>query len=91
GEMVGLGEDTNRFHRDVVELALSLPIDSILPIGQAAVSACRAVDASRMLLLPREEIAQHLKRRLSPETTVLIKGSRALELETLVEELQPSD
>ena len=93
GEMLGLGRDTERYHREIVRLALSLPIDAILPIGEAAIAACRAADASKIVLLPREEIGRHLARQVAPRqaaqsTIVLIKGSRVLELETLVDELQ---
>ncbi len=94
GEMHELGGDTERYHREIVRLALSLPIDAILPIGEAAIAACRrAADASKIVLLPREKMGRHLARQLAPRrvaqpTIVLIKGSRALELETLVEELQ---
>lgn len=94
GEMHELGGDTERYHREIVRLALSLPIDAILPIGEAAIAACRrAADASKIVLLPREKMGRHLarqpaSRRVAQSTIVLIKGSRALELETLVEELQ---
>jgi len=89
GEMVGLGIDAERYHREIVRLALALPIDAILPVGEAAISACRAAGSSKIMLLPREEIGSHLlAQEPLPSTIVLIKGSRALELETLVEELQ---
>jgi len=89
GEMVGLGIDTERYHREIVRLALTLPIDAILPVGEAAIAACRAADSSKVMLLPREEIGSHLlTQKPVPSTIVLIKGSRTLELETLVEELQ---
>jgi len=88
GEMYGLGGDTERYHREIVRLALTLPIDAILPIGEAAIAACRAANSSKVVLLPREEIGSHLLRQVEQSTIVLIKGSRALELETLVEELQ---
>ena len=89
GEMVGLGVDAERYHREIVRLALALPIDTILPIGEAAISACLAAGSSKIMLLPREEIGSRLLAQGPlPSTIVLIKGSRALELETLVEELQ---
>lgn len=89
GDMFGLGSDTERYHHEVARLALSLPIDAILPIGEAAVAACRAADDSRIVLLPREEVGRHV-RQMASQTILLIKGSRALGLETLVDELQLS-
>ncbi len=87
GEMHGLGAETDGFHREVIRLALSLPIDAILPIGEAAVTACRATDEAPVILLPRGEIVRHV-RQLAPQMIVLIKGSRALGLEALVEDLR---
>lgn len=89
GDMLGLGENEDHYHREIARLASSLPIDTILPVGQAATAACRAVDTSRLVVLPQEDIVRHLTTgKLGPEAVVLIKGSRALELENLVEELR---
>lgn len=87
GEMIGLGAETDRFHRDVLRLALSLSIDAILPIGKAAITACRAANDTTVILLPRSEVVRTV-RRLAPRMIVLIKGSRVLELDALVEELR---
>jgi UDP-N-acetylmuramoyl-tripeptide--D-alanyl-D-alanine ligase len=87
GEMLGLGVDTDRFHREIANLALSLPIDTVLPLGESSVAACQAANDPRIVTLPRQDIATAV-RRLAPPTVVLIKGSRALGLEALVEELQ---
>jgi UDP-N-acetylmuramyl pentapeptide synthase len=97
GEMLGLGTDSARFHREIARLALHLPIDAVLPIGDAAIAACHAVteasattegfeDVSRVVILPRDEIKAWID-GFSDSRVVLVKGSRALALENLVDEL----
>jgi UDP-N-acetylmuramoyl-tripeptide--D-alanyl-D-alanine ligase len=88
GDMLGLGPDTERYHRDILQLALSLSIDRVVPIGTAATTACRAVSDPRIASMPREKIVPCLLGHLGPASVVLIKGSRALKLETLVDQLR---
>jgi len=91
GDMLGLGTASERFHREVAQLALQLPIDVILPVGQAAIAACQAVapasDSSKIVILPRNEVSSWIV-AYSPAMVVLVKGSRGLALETLAAELQ---
>jgi len=90
GEMRGLGTETSRYHREILDLALSLPIDLILPVGEAAVDACRDVVSPAVVLMPdRARLLQRL-RSLPKNAVVLIKGSRALGLEALVDDLTAS-
>jgi len=94
GEMVGLGADTNRYHREVLDLALSLPIDTILPVGKVSTAACLAVNDPKIAFLPRDGIARYVRqlaqKRAIQSAIVLIKGSRVLGLEALVEEFRLS-
>ena len=91
GEMLGLGAESERFHREIAQLALRLPIDAILPVGDAAIAACRSVatlpDEARFVVLARQEIKAWIN-SFSTSMVVLVKGSRALELDKLVDELQ---
>ncbi len=86
GEMHGLGPDAPRYHDEVVQIAHSLFIDKILPVGDLAVAACRRVDVKAeteiSIILTREEILSFL--RDQSNAVILIKGSRALGLERLV-------
>ncbi len=90
GDMLGLGESANDYHHDIVQLALSLPINVIVPIGSMATAACRTAGDSRIVDMPREKIVPYL-RTLDPTSVILVKGSRALELETLVDQLRTEE
>ena len=88
GDMLDLGEASERLHREIVERALSFGIDQIIPIGERATAACGNRSANR--LLPADHCAQaaELRKQLSArENVVLVKGSRDLGLEKLVDEL----
>ena len=88
GEMGGLGRQTRQYHREMLDLARSLRIDLILPVGAAAVNACRRSDAPQ-IEIPRDRADLLVRlRRLPQNAVVLIKGSRALQLDTLVEALK---
>ena len=91
GEMLGLGTASARYHQDIAQQALALSIDAILPVGDAAIAACQAVGAgsedTRIIVLPRHEIAGWIRSFSSP-LVVLVKGSRDLKLENLVDALQ---
>jgi len=90
GEMLELGNQSDDFHREVARLALQLPIDTILPIGDAAIAACQAVaeteELRKVVVLAREQVAQWIVCHETP-VIVLVKGSRGLALEHLVDEL----
>ena len=90
GEMGGLGDQTEHYHRKIAQLALGFPIDQVIPVGQAAMDACNREQDARIAFVPREQIADHVRNRPSP-MTVLVKGSRHLQMETLVDELLGAD
>jgi len=93
GTMSGLGTDSDRLHHEIAQQALHHPIDTILPIGDAAIAACRAVTApaeeAKVVVLPRDGIKAWIIDGASDPMVVLVKGSRDLALETLVAELLP--
>jgi len=93
GEMLDLGPDTDRYHREIVQLALSLGVEAILPVGEQAVAACRACRSESIAIIDRAELVGAILKlcRDSCERLILVKGSRALGLERLVEDLVDTD
>jgi len=92
GDMLSLGRASDRWHRAVLRRAIRLGIDPIIPVGERATHA-----ASRLSPLPQQRIhlvgprsIEHeirilLSRR--PPTILLVKGSRAVGLDRLVDAL----
>lgn len=85
GDMLGLGDVSGGHHREILDLALELGIDVILPVGDHATAACRSSGSKRLVYAASEERLPRLRELLpGPQAVVLVKGSRALGLETLV-------
>jgi UDP-N-acetylmuramoyl-tripeptide--D-alanyl-D-alanine ligase len=89
GEMRELGPEADRYHREAVDLALDLGIEAVLPVGDRAVNACRERLTKAVMIVEWAKLADAVRAlcRDSADSLVLVKGSRALELERLVEEL----
>ncbi len=91
GEMRDLGADSRRHHRAIAELASRLDVDLILPVGDQALSACQDRPSPAVLLVDRDAIPRAIqarRREAGAEAAILVKGSRALELDRLVERLR---
>jgi len=93
GEMRDLGSDANRYHREILDLAIDLGIDAIHPIGERAVAVCRARASNAIEIVERANLPARLRVPSADgnDRIVLVKGSRALELDRLVENLLAVD
>ena len=91
GDMLELGENASRFHREILDLALQLRVSPIFPVGEAATQAAEEMLRSSpgtFVLARREDLADRISDELGRERNVLlVKGSRMLGLEQLVEKL----
>ena len=97
GNMLDLGEDSPRFHHEIIDLALHLGIGPIFPIGDLATKAARGVvkDApiGTFIFSSQEEesLADSIRKALKGKRSILlIKGSRDMNLDCLVTELEGS-
>jgi UDP-N-acetylmuramoyl-tripeptide--D-alanyl-D-alanine ligase len=82
GDMMELGTDQERYHREVGRMVAELGIELLVAVGERAgwyaqeadgVPAARFADA--------QEAAAGIAEHLEPGDTVLLKGSRSMELE----------
>ena len=88
GEMRDLGRDTDRYHREILDLAIGLGIDAIFPVGARAIAACRERTSGAIEIVERNRLPERLAGCVSgDDRIVLVKGSRVLELERLIEDL----
>ena len=86
GDMRELGEYALGFHKDVADAAAALKIDTVFPVGELMPAA---FSESSHSFLTSSEAAQFVQSELQPpsDSVILVKGSRALELEKVVRAL----
>jgi UDP-N-acetylmuramoyl-tripeptide--D-alanyl-D-alanine ligase len=92
GSMLELGEKSPDFHREVLDLALELDVAPIYPVGEQAVQAAQEMigelPPGTIAIASRDELADRItETRVGTSSLVLVKGSRLLGLDRLVEAL----
>ena len=92
GDMLELGEESPRFHREILELALRLGVSPIFPVGEHATRVAEEmmtrVPSGTLILTRREGLADRVSEELcGRQNLLLVKGSRMVGLEHLVEQL----
>jgi UDP-N-acetylmuramoyl-tripeptide--D-alanyl-D-alanine ligase len=91
GDMLELGRSSRRSHEDIGKLAAELKIEKLISVGKLAkdiskgakLSGLKNVHAARS----NAEAVKILKRSIRPNDTILIKGSRGMKMESIVEGL----
>ncbi|MDO4568190.1 MAG: UDP-N-acetylmuramoyl-tripeptide--D-alanyl-D-alanine ligase [Clostridia bacterium] len=90
GDMLELGAEGARYHREVGEYAVRLGVDCIIAVGEHAEDVCApangALETHRFA--DREALLAALGALVRPGDTVLVKASRGLALEGVVAALE---
>lgn len=87
GDMYELGEDAELFHQQVGE-SITDAIDQVCTIGELAreiSQATRGIESQHFS--DKESLISYLSKRLSSQTIILVKASRGMKLETVIESL----
>jgi UDP-N-acetylmuramoyl-tripeptide--D-alanyl-D-alanine ligase len=93
GDMAELGESAPEAHRDIGRLAAELHIDFLFALGEraetlAAGAIAAGMDPTRVTAgCEHEDASRHLREVLRRDDWVLVKGSRAMKMERVVEAL----
>ena len=85
GDMGEIGEMSGQFHDEVGGYAKSQGIDQLFAFGEASVLAARNFGGGGRHFDRLEALVDALKAEMRPETTVLVKGSRFMRMERIVE------
>ncbi len=89
GPMLELGTDSDEQHAKIGELATSLGIDRVIVVGEIAAPIAGTAGNRGEFFGTVEDAVDALKASLLPTDTVLVKASRSIGLEKLVEQLLP--
>ena len=81
GDMLGLGEESVTEHQKIWELAQSLNLDEIITVG----SIFKQVNPSEKSFKNTDELIEYLKQNPIKNKNILLKGSRGIALEKVIE------
>ena len=91
GDMLELGPLSDEAHREVGRAVAQLPADELIGVGRAcalAVEAARSAGIAEAYHAKSwEDAVAHLLKRLVPGDVVLVKGSRGMRMERVVDAL----
>jgi UDP-N-acetylmuramoyl-tripeptide--D-alanyl-D-alanine ligase len=88
GDMLELGADSERYHREMGALARERGIDLLWGVGAAAGAAVGAFGGAARAFVSREAVVEALPGLLTECDLVLVKGSRGAAMDSLLDELR---
>ena len=85
GDMKELGTDSSKMHREVGEAARAMGVARLFAIGDMSAYTVDAFGEGAEHFATREELAACLRRLLHPGINCLVKGSRSMGMEAVVD------
>ncbi len=87
GDMLELGSETDRLHRDVGEHANERGVEVLVTVGPLARAIGETFAGKTLSVADADAAGELLRTLLRPGDTVLVKGSRGVELERVAQAL----
>ena len=87
GDMGEVGDQGPAFHREIGEYARAAGVDRLLTVGDLATHAVAAFGAGGKHYADQESLVHDLNAALQRGTTVVVKGSRFMSMERVIERL----
>lgn len=91
GDMGELGPDAAKMHREVGEKAHAAGIDRLLCLGEMTINSVEAFGKNAMHFERIEELLAEIECALGPQVTVLVKGSRFMKMERVVQSFKETE
>ncbi|MEA2078668.1 MAG: UDP-N-acetylmuramoyl-tripeptide--D-alanyl-D-alanine ligase [Pseudomonadota bacterium] len=89
GDMGELGEEGKELHRKVGEEARQAGVEHLFALGDLAAEAADAFGKGSERFTDLDSLNMRLKKLVHPGVIVLVKGSRAMRMERVVQALRP--
>lgn len=83
GDMKELGHTENSLHADIGRFAKTAGLKKLFCYGKLTQETANAFGENAHHFEDRQSLIDSLKKQLTPQTTVLIKGSRSMQMETV--------
>ena len=87
GDMAELGDSALDIHRRVGELARRVGVERLYAVGPMSAAAVEAFGNGALHFDNHATLAEALRAELGPQTTVLVKGSRVMQMERVVADI----
>lgn len=87
GDLGELGEYSEQLHREVGDAARAAGIDQLVTLGEASAAASAAYGAGALHFHDVDALVAHLRTESRAGVTLLVKGSRFMRMERVVEAL----
>ncbi len=87
GDMAELGKDADRLHGEMGSKAKSAGIDALYATGRLSENAVDAFGEGGFYFKNKNELIKALKKKLTADAVVLVKGSRSAAMEEVVERI----
>jgi UDP-N-acetylmuramoyl-tripeptide--D-alanyl-D-alanine ligase len=85
GDMGEIGDASGQFHDEIGGYAKSAGVDALFALGEASAVAARNFGAGGQHFKKIDELIEALRPELTANTTVLVKGSRFMRMERVVD------
>ncbi len=85
GDMKELGSDSRKLHAELGDAARSLGVKRLFALGEASAAAVDAFGDSAVHFSSRDRLIDTLRAELRPGVTCLVKGSRSMGMEHVVQ------
>jgi UDP-N-acetylmuramoyl-tripeptide--D-alanyl-D-alanine ligase len=89
GDMGELGKDAPSLHAGIGSYAKAARLDGLFALGKLTEETVMALGATGWHFDTLEELTAEIDQRLAPNVTVLVKGSRFMKMERVVQQLVP--
>jgi UDP-N-acetylmuramoyl-tripeptide--D-alanyl-D-alanine ligase len=87
GDMGELGREAKKFHKEVGVLAKKRKVDGLFTIGNLSINASDGFGEGAFHFENYDDLGKLLEKTLDKNSTVLVKGSRSMEMERVVDAL----
>ena len=91
GDMAELGENVAEMHANIGLFAKDAGIDALFALGENSQPACKAFGEKAKHFDRAEQLIETLEKTIDNNTTILIKGSRAMKMERIVQALSTEE
>jgi len=91
GDMKELGDDAAELHREVGEAARTSGVSRLFAYGELAASAAEGFGENASWFASLDALVDELSETLTSDINVLVKGSRSMRMERVVDALREPD